>query len=142
MTYEGHFAQDRTLEIDATGRTIYVALKTGLEDGSVRRLYRAVLDPLLPVRYEFALEGTIVLLQATSHIYEMVYDHQSQELRFTAAGPTGTIGQTTVDIPDQILSTPLSVRVDGTEVPFTSDAGAVSFEYVHSGRSAVVIAGA
>ena len=142
MTYEGHFVQDRTLEIDATGRTIYVALKTGPEDGSVRHLYRAVLDPLLPVRYEFALEGTIVLVQSTSHVYAMVYERKSQELRFTAAGPTGTTSRTTVDIPDDILSTPLSVRVDGADVPFTSDAGAVSFEYVHRGRSAVVIAGA
>lgn len=139
--YEGVFAQDRTLEIDATGRTIYVALKTGPEDGSVRHLYRAVLDQLLTVRYEFELQGESIPVESTSHVYDMVYDQNSHELRFFAAGPKGTVSSTTVTIPGQFLSAPFSVQVDGADVPSTNNAGSVSFEYAHSGRSAVVISG-
>jgi len=141
IVYEGHFAQDRTLEIDATGRVVYVVIKTSVDDGAVRHLYRAVLEPLLQVNYQFELQGESIPVEANSHVYEMVYDQNSQELRFITAGPAGTTGRTTVMVPSTFLSAPYRVRVDGADVPFTNEARSISFEYTHNGRSAVVISG-
>ena len=51
--YARTFAQDRSLEIDATGRILYIVVKTkasdkyGPEWHKIRRLYRAVLPPLI-----------------------------------------------------------------------------------------------
>ena len=78
-------------------------------------------------------------VESTSHVYDMVYDQNSQELRFIAAGPVGTTGVTTVTVPDQFLSAPFSVLVDGVEVSSDSTAESVSFEYAHSGRNTVII---
>ena len=80
-------------------------------------------------------------MESTSHVYDMVYDQKLEELRFIVAGPTDTIGQAIVAVPDQYLSPPFEVRVDGTLVPSTRDVGSITFKYAHSGRRAVIISG-
>ena len=56
--YGGTFAQDRTLEIDSTGRLIVVAVKSSRDDKDRRRerkLYRAILTPLVDLEYKFSI---------------------------------------------------------------------------------------
>ena len=110
--YGGTFAQDRTLEIDATGRAIYVVAKTQTFDGreenfaAVRHVYRALLEPLWSVTYSFGLGSAVVSVESTSNIYDMVFDQKDGEVRFTAAGPTATSGGSTVTIPGSLLEGP------------------------------------
>ena len=137
--YGGYFAQDRTLEIDATGRLLYVVVKTSRHERSVRHVYRAILGSLLPVSYQFELQGEKILVQSTSNVYEMIYENQLQELRFTVAGPSGTNGRTTITIPDKFLDGKSRVLVDGYQVPASHDGSDITFEYTHIGRSTVII---
>ena len=139
VTYGGHFAQDRTLEIDATGRVVYVAIKLSADLNPVRHLYRAVLDPLLSVSYQFELQEESISVESTSHVYNMVYDQNTKELQFFVAGPTGTNGLTKISIPDQFLSAPFSVQINGVDIPYTVDSETIIFEYIHDGRSEVII---
>ena len=145
--YGGTFAQDRTLEIDATGRAIYVVVKTGTFDGreenfaAVRHLYRALLEPLRPVVYSFEVGSAVVRAESTSNIYDMVFDQKDAEVRFIAAGPTGTTGGSTVAIPGSLLEGPFAVTVDGQSVASTMQGNSVSFVYDHTGRSQVTIRG-
>ena len=111
----------------------------GPEWNKIRLLYRAVLGPLLPVSYQFELQGQSIPVVSTSHVYDLVHDQNSQELRFIVAGPTGTTSRTTVAVPNKFLSGPFRVFVDGYEVPSTNKSGSVSFEHAHNGRSAVII---
>ena len=143
--YGGTFAQDRTLEIDATGRAIYVVAKTQTFDGreenfaAVRHVYRALLEPLRSVTYSFGLGSAVVSVESTSNIYDMVFDQRDGEVRFTAAGPTATSGGSTVTIPSSLLESPFVVILDGQIVDSTMQGDSVSFIYDHSGRSQVTI---
>jgi photosystem II stability/assembly factor-like uncharacterized protein len=154
--YGGTFAQDRTLEIDATGRVIVVAVKTNRSDKDKRNerlLYRAVLIPLVSVSYEFEISdqqrnvmGAKVKLTSQSNIYDMFFDSNTQELKFIAAGPPGTMSKTTVLIPGSLLSGGdhaldccIKVFLDGKQVSSSSTSEGVIFEHAHVGRSEVVI---
>jgi len=154
--YGGTFAQDRTLEIDATGRVIVVAVKTNRSDKDKRNerlLYRAVLTPLVSVSYEFEISepqrnviGAKVKLTSQSNIYDMFFDSNTQELKFIAAGPPDTTSKTTVLIPgsllsggDHALACCIKVFLDGKQVSSSSTSEGVIFEHAHVGRSEVVI---
>ena len=142
--YGGTFAQDRTLEIDATGRIIAVAVKTNRDDKerrAERLLYRAVLTPLANVDYEFMINESNVGATSQSNIYDMVFDRYSKELSFIAAGPTDTQSRTTLLIPSTLLSGELAVFVDGQKVRSATTSDGVTFEHVHVGRSEVIIKG-
>lgn len=144
------FFHDRVLEVDATGRVLYASIPTKQEGNphpgqQERRLYRAVLEPLAPVTFEFSFQvsGTeeTVLVESTSNVYDMVFDWDANELRFIAAGPAGTVGRTSTAIPSSLFAGPYTVTVDGQAVPHTTNGTRVTFEYSHAGRSAVVIEG-
>jgi photosystem II stability/assembly factor-like uncharacterized protein len=148
--YGGTFAQDRTLEIDATGRVIVVAVKTNRSDKDKRNermLYRAVLTPLVDVSYEFSIDNpqrdiadARVKIRSQSNIYDMFFDSNTQELKFVVAGPTKTHSKTTVIIPNSLVSgRNHAVFIDGKQVPSSSTSGGVIFEHDHVGRSEVVI---
>ncbi|HAJ06129.1 MAG TPA: hypothetical protein DCL76_06200 [Chloroflexi bacterium] len=143
--YGRTFAQDRSLEIDATGRVLYVVVKTkasdkyGPEYHKIRRLYRAILLPLTSVEYQFEVEGKTISVESTSHVYGMTYDKGLREIRFTSAGPVGTLGKTSINIPEDMIPGSYIVSVEGIIVDTLSDDGYVTFEYDHSGRNEVVI---
>jgi len=140
--YGETFAQDRTLEIDATGRIIVVAVKTNRdhdERRAERLLYRAVLTPLANVDYEFMINGLIVKVTSQSNIYDMIFDRDGKKLEFFAAGPTDTKSKTTLLIPSTVISGELAVFVDGQKVRSSSTGDGVTFEHVHVGRSEVII---
>jgi len=154
--YGGTFAQDRTLEIDATGRVIVVAAKTNRSDKDKRNeriLYRAILTPLVNVSYKFSVSdpqrnvsGAEVKVTSQSNIFDMFFDSNTQELKFIAAGPPETTSKTTVVIPSSLLSGGdhalaccIKVFLDGKEVTSSSTSDGVTFGYVHVGRSEVVI---
>jgi photosystem II stability/assembly factor-like uncharacterized protein len=154
--YGGTFAQDRTLEIDATGRVIVVAVKTNRSDKDKRNeriLYRAVLTPLVRMGYEFSVSdpqrnvsGAKVKVTSQSNIYDMFFDSNEQELKFVAAGPPDTTSKTTVVIPGSLVSGGehalaccLKVFIDGKQVSSSSTSDGITFEHVHVGRSEVVI---
>jgi hypothetical protein len=130
---------DRVLEVDATGRVLYAAINTNTGSGGRLELYRAVMEPLIVLGYEFELDSKTLLIESTSHVYEVLWDKNVMELQFTTAGPVGTTGRTTIAVPNQFLSGPFRVFVDGSEVPSTNTPGSVSFEHLHNGRSAVTI---
>lgn len=134
------FWHDRVLEIDATGRVVYTTLspeKNGKRGDT--QIYRAIVGPLIPVAYEFSLNGELLELESSSHVYDMGYDQEAQELSFTIAGPNGLDGETLVNIPASLLDAPFSVTVDGTAVSLSTQGQVVSFEYVHTGTSQVII---
>ena len=108
------------MEIDSTGKVIFVAVKTSRNDrdkNSERLLNRAILTPLISLVYEFAIkvDGRVENIEVTSqsHIYEMTFNTNSKELSFMAGGPKGTNSSTTVSIPNTLLSGQLEVLVDG-----------------------------
>jgi hypothetical protein len=154
--YGGTFGQDRTLEIDATGRLIVVAAKTNRSDKDKRNeriLYQAVLTPLVNVTYQFSIsdpqrnvnEAKVQVL-SQSNVYDPVFDSNKQELKFFVAGPSGTNAKTTVVIPSPLLSGGehalaccIKVFLDGKQIPSSSGDDGITFEYVHIGRSKVVI---
>jgi len=145
--YGSTFAQDRTLEIDATGRVLYVVVKTkgsdmyGPEWSKVRRLYRAVLPPLIPVDYTFEVNSAPLVMRTISHIYDVVFEERIKELRFTAAGPKGVESETEINIPSSLFSPPYVVKIDNQEVPIFSTSNSVSFGHYHNGKSQVAISG-
>ena len=145
--YGSTFAQDRTLEIDATGRILYVVVKTkgsdmyGPEWSKVRRLYRAVLPPLIPVDYTFEINSAPLVMRTISHIYDVVFEERIKELRFTAAGPKGVESETEINIPSSLFSPPYVVKIDNQEVPIFSTSNSVSFGHYHNGKSQVAISG-
>ena len=76
----------------------------------------------------------------------MFFDSNTQELKFTAAGPLDTNSKTTVMIPGSLLSGGdhaleccIKVFIDGNEVSRYSDSSGVTFDHIHVGRSEVVI---
>lgn len=145
--YGSTFAQDRTLEIDATGRVLYVVVKTkgsdmyGPEWSKVRRLYRAVLPPLIPVDYTFEVNSAPLVMRTISHIYDVVFEERIKELRFTAAGPKGVESETEINIPSSLFSPPYVVKIDNQEVPIFSASNSVSFGHYHNGKSQISISG-
>ena len=145
--YGSTFAQDRTLEIDATGRILYVVVKTkgsdmyGPEWSKVRLLYRAVLPPLIPVDYTFEVNSAPLVMRTISHIYDVVFEERIKELRFTAAGPKGVESETEINIPSSLFSPPYVVKIDNQEVPIFSASNSVSFGHYHNGKSQVTISG-
>ena len=75
------FWHDRVLEIDATGRVVYTTLspeKNGKRGDT--QIYRAIVGPLIPVAYEFSLNGELLELESSSHVYDMGYDQEAQEI--------------------------------------------------------------
>ena len=154
--YGGVFAQDRTLEIDATGTVITVAVKTNRSDAdrrSERVLYRAVLTSLVSANYEFlindpnrGIKDARIEVISQSNVYDMVFDSNSQELSFVVAGPLDTEATTTVLLPSNILSGGqhaldccIKVFVDGQEISNSSTSTGITFDHVHIGISEVVI---
>ena len=154
--YGATFAQDRTLEVDATGRVVVVVTKTNRSDKDRRNeriLHRAVLTPLVSVTYEFSIDDPRrninkekVNVVSQSNVYDMFFDSTNQELRFTVAGPPGSDSKTTVLLPgsllrggDDALKCCIKVFVDGRQVISSNTDAGITFEYVHSGRSEVVI---
>ena len=142
--YGGTFVQDRSLEIDATGRVVFVVAKTSAEDDKedplvVSHLYRAVLEPLRATVYSYRVLSDVVDIESTSNIYDLVIDENNDELRFTAAGPTGTVASTTVTIPISLLAGPFVVTVDSRTVDSQTQGNSVSFSHDHTGRSQVTI---
>jgi len=144
------FFHDRVLEVDATGRVLYAIIPTVQEGNPMpgqqeRFLYRAVLEPLHPVTFEFSFQVSgkeeTMLVESTSNVYDMIFDWDLKELRFTAAGPAGTIGETSVTSPSSLLAGPYKVAVGGQIVASSTKATTVTFEYAHAGRSQVVVTG-
>ena len=145
--YGGTFAQDRTLEIDSTGRSVYVVVKTATFDGreenfaAVRHVYRAIIQPLQTITYSFELGSAIVTIESESNIYNLSFDRNNRELTYTAAGPTGTRSTSTVTIAESLLEGPFELTVDGASVTVQQQENSVSFAQDHSGRSQVTIRG-
>lgn len=142
--YGGTFAQDRTLEIDATGRVIVVVVKTNRSDEDRRNgrlLYRAVRNPLIEAVYEFSVNEAEVNITSQSNIYNMSFDAGRRELRFVAGGPPGTRSRTTLIVDATLLSGVVEVLVDGQKVSSSVTTSGVSYEHVHSGLSDVIVRG-
>ena len=142
--YGGTFVQDRSLEIDATGRVVFVVAKTSAEDDKedplvVSHLYRAVLEPLRATVYSYRVLSDVVAIESTSNIYDLVIDENNDELRFTAAGPVGTVASTTVTIPVSLLAGPFVITVDSQPVDIQTQGDSVSFSHSHRGQSEVII---
>ncbi|MAX04654.1 MAG: hypothetical protein CL883_04970, partial [Dehalococcoidia bacterium] len=118
---------------------------------SERLLYSAVLTPLVSVTYDFSIRNNRgvddnVKVTSQSNIYDMVFDSNTQELKFVAAGPPGSNSKTTVVLPgsllsggDHALACCIEVVVDGKKVSSSSTNAGITFEYVHVGSSQVII---
>jgi photosystem II stability/assembly factor-like uncharacterized protein len=142
--YGGTFAQDRTLEIDATGKLIVVAVKTNRSDGDKRNerlLYRAVITPLVSVAYTFEVNRTTIHVESQSNIYDMTFDENQRKIDFIAAGPPATASETSLAIPKTLLSGPYEVFIGGQKAPATPTNEGIAFSYVHDGRSNITIKG-
>jgi hypothetical protein len=68
-----------------------------------------------------------------------VIDENNDELRFTAAGPVGTVASTTVTIPVSLLAGPFVITVDSQPVDIQTQGDSVSFSHSHGGQSEVII---
>ena len=143
--YGSTFAQDRTLEIDATGRVVYVVAKTKASDmygpqwDKVRKLYRAVLPPLIPVEYQFEINGEGMQIQSSSHIYDVVLDKNIQEVRFTSAAPRGVYSEISINLPRSLQSSSYEISIDGLPIRSSSAGTSISFANNRAGRSLVTI---
>ena len=140
--YGGTFAQDRTLEIDATGRVIVVAVKTKRNDrnrNAERVLYHAVLTPLISTTYQYKINNSNIDITSQSNIYDMVFDTNNNELKFIAAGPTSTKSKTTLIIPSNLMTGEYQVFINGAKIPSFSENNQVTFEHIHVGNNQVVI---
>jgi photosystem II stability/assembly factor-like uncharacterized protein len=138
------FWHDRVLEIDATGRVLYATLTTTESGMGLRadtKIYRAIIEPLLPLSYEFGVNGELLQLESNSHVYDMVYDQNTRALRFTVAGPSGLNGETTVTIPGSLVTGPFTVTMDKRIINISTNGQTVSLGYTHSGRSEIIIRG-
>ena len=133
------FIDDRVLEVDATGSVLYAAVNMSTGSSGRIGLYRAFIEPIIDVDYEFDIDNETLLIESTSHINEVLWDQNVLELQLTIAGPEGTAARTTVAVPNKFLSAPFRVFVDGSEVSATSKSGSISFAHEHRGRSTVTI---
>ena len=136
------FGHDRTIEIDATGQIVYVAVSTK-PDGfqGEKQVYRAIIEPLVTIDYMFNINDETIQLESNSHVYDMTYDQNVKELRFTSAGPSGITGKTKTIIPISFFTGPFTVTVDGNTIEKSVDGQSVYFEQIFTGRSAIVIKG-
>ena len=136
----GGFDHDRVLEVDATGKVVYAIIRATDKDRFAGRLlYRAVLGTPDPVIYEFEVNGETINVQSTSHISNLFVDLVDREIRFTVAGPVGTVSRTTVTVPKKVLSELTSAIVDGKDLSVQIAGTSVSFEFPHNGQRQVTI---
>ena len=141
-SWRGHgaFGHDRNIEVDATGRVVYVLLGTRKPDTyDPVRMYRAVLGTPAARTWTFAAGGRSVTVETTSHLSGLVVDLERDRIRFVAAGPAGTEARTTVTIPSEFVDGPAGVTVDGISVPATIDGQSITFSYPHDGEGTVVV---
>ena len=137
---ESVFDHDRTLEVDASGRVVYAVVGHRERERLDKMVpYRAVLGTPGSFGYTFGVGEATITAESTSHLSELVADLGLGELRFTAAGPTGTVASTTVTIPISLLAGPFVVTVDSRTVDSQTQGNSVSFSHDHTGRSQVTI---
>ena len=98
-----------------------------------------MLESLRATVYSYRVLSDVVDIESTSNIYDLVIDENNAELRFTAAGPVGTVASTTVTIPMSLLAGPFVVTVDSRTVDSQTQGNSVSFSHDHTGRSQVTI---
>ncbi|MQF69381.1 hypothetical protein FIM12_03485 [SAR202 cluster bacterium AD-804-J14_MRT_500m] len=136
------FGHDRTIEIDATGQIIYVAVATK-PDGfqGEKQVYRAIIEPLVTIDYVFDINDETIQLESNSHVYDMINDQNVKELHFTSAGPSGITGKIKTILPTSFFTGPFTVTVDGNTVETSVNGQSVYFEHIFSGRSAIIIKG-
>ena len=132
-----------SLAFDATGLVLFgVAQGEGHHLQAQRFVFRAVLGDPQPMGYTYTIDvgagSTEVDFESTSAIYDVAFDDASHSLLFTAAGPPGTVGRTTVQIPGTLLSAPFMVTLDGEPLAFdqTGDGteNRITLSYSHSVR--------
>jgi photosystem II stability/assembly factor-like uncharacterized protein len=140
--YGGRFAQDRTLEIDPTGRVVYVVAKDRAADdrATTRILYRSVLEPLHELQYEFVLGAAELLVNSTSNVLRLVMDSEARQVTIVVAGPPGSRGLLSMTIPSAILPGPFSIQHAGTELARSED-GIISVSYDHAGTTTLLVQG-
>jgi len=136
----GAFDHDRVLEIDVTGQVVYAIIDAEADDRIAGRpLYQAVLGPLRSMGYTYQVLSEVVEIESTSNISGLVLDTIDEELRFVAAGPSGTVGTTSLNVPSALLEGPFSLLVDGQNIEANSVGQTISFTHDHQGQSNVVI---
>ena len=136
----GAFDHDRILEIDSTGRVVYAIVDVVVDDGIAGRpLYQAVLGPLRSMGYTYQVFSEVVEIESTSNISGLVLDTIDDELRFVAAGPRGTVGTTSLNVPSSLLEGPFSLLVDGQNTEGSSVGQTVAFTHDHQGQSQIII---
>ena len=133
-----------SLSFDATGSVLFAVAQVGDNEFEAQRfVYRALLEPLADVGYTYSItvgdESQAVLFESNSAIYDLSFDSDAGKLSFTAAGPSGTVGRTQVQVPKSLLIGPFTITLGGDEVGFELDsaAGANSsllITYAHSIR--------
>ena len=133
------FWHDRVLEIDATGTVLYVCLDPSPNGDRVTHIYRAVMEPLVPVKYQFEVNGDFLEIESTSQIYNTYYDQDEQALHFTVAGPSQTKAETILNVPVSLLVKPFVVTMDGKPITPSSNGQQISFEYLHTGRVEIIV---
>ena len=130
------------LAFDATGSVLFAVVQAGDNPfESQRFVYRVVLGPLTDVgyTYSFTVEDELreIPFESTSAIYDVSFDSNDGSLSFTAAGPAGTEGRTSLLIPRSLLVGPFQVTLDESPIVFELDAGdgesgGISFSHAHS----------
>ena len=68
------------------------------------------MEPLLSPRYVFEVNGQLLNLDSDSHVGDMVYGQNTEELRFTLAEPTGIKGEMAVTIPVSLIAGDSSIN--------------------------------
>ena len=130
------------LAFDATGSVLFAVVQAGDNEFDAQRLvYRALLGPLTDVgyTYSFTVEDELreIPFESTSAIYDVSFDSEEGRLSFTAAGPAGTAGRTSLLIPRSLLVGPFQVTLDGSPAEFElgvgdGESGSISFSYAHN----------
>ena len=130
------------LAFDATGSVLFAVVQAGDNVFDAQRfVYRALLGPLTDVGYTYSFtvedEPLEVPFESTSAIYDVSFDSDEGRLSFTAAGPAGTAGRTSLLIPGSLLVGPFQVTLDGSPVEFelgagVGESGSISFSYAHN----------
>ena len=130
------------LAFDATGSVLFAVVQAGDNIFEAQRLvYRVVIGPLADVGYTYTFTGVDepleVPFESNSAIYDVVFDSGERGLSFTAAGPAGTEGRTSLQMPRSFLVGPFQVTSDGAPVEFElgagdGESGSISFRYPHS----------
>jgi len=102
-------------------------------------LYRAILGTPEPFLYKFLIDGELVSIHSTSHLSNLIFNKETQELGVTASGPVGTTGNFSIALPEVLVSGPLSVEVGGRSVAADIEEQITSFSFSHVGDDQVVI---